>query len=67
MLQRIRCLTAEYNNIVNVVKTPAGVCPAFDPSVQSPPKDLRQFIAIWDTGATNSVITARIITEVEDA
>lgn len=55
--------TARYPQRVNVLKTPVKVSKAFD--VATPPKtsSFKIFSAIWDTGATHSVITDRVATE----
>lgn len=51
--------------IVHVLATECWICPAFDaattPVAQQPQR--RQYIAIWDTGATGSVITSRVAQE----
>lgn len=48
---------------LNVLLTDCFVCAAFNPrtqpAAQHPP--FRQFKAIWDTGATGSVITQRVV------
>jgi Aspartyl protease len=48
---------------LRVLQTQCGVCEAFDPQTTAPaqfPK-LQSFLAIWDTGATGSVITQRVV------
>lgn len=56
------CLTLNSNGRLNVIKTPAWVSLAFDPiSTSLPHPDSQQFNAIWDTGATGSVISERVI------
>jgi hypothetical protein len=54
-----RAFTTKYGQLVRAIVTPIGVCPAFDP--KSPPKPEPTYVevrALWDTGATNSCITA---------
>jgi hypothetical protein len=52
--------TTYYNGRSSVLANDVGVTQAFDP--QQPPKQSPQvFKAIWDTGATNSVITEKVI------
>lgn len=53
--------TVAYNGRVNVLKTNVYVSEAFDPNSPEPHPNTQVFIAIWDTGATNSVITKRVI------
>lgn len=56
--------TLEEKGRLNVLKTPCGVSEAFDPKTKQgsyPPK--RDYIAIWDTGATGTVITAKVASD----
>lgn len=49
----VNSLTSKYNTIVNCIKTPV--------SIQNPITDKREeSLGIWDTGATNSCITAEL-------
>jgi hypothetical protein len=53
--------TATAEGRANVLITPCFVAPVFDP--KGPPearRDYRQYRAIWDTGATNTVISHRV-------
>lgn len=52
-----------YNGLSPVLKSEVHISSPFEPS--NPPKegDLKQFLAIWDTGATNSVITQKVVEE----
>ncbi|MCU0782769.1 MAG: retroviral-like aspartic protease family protein [Verrucomicrobia bacterium] len=43
------------------MKTAAHVSAAFDPNSTSPHPQQVQFDAIWDTGATNSVISQKVV------
>jgi len=56
-----RSFTLSFNKIVNVLITPVGISKGFDPTkiIKTPP--LEKFNAIWDTGATNTVISQRVI------
>ena len=59
-----RSFTAKHNGLANALVDEIGVYSAFLPS--SPPKkysDIKKFRAIWDTGATNTVITERVVKE----
>lgn len=58
--QRIDCFTVSYSGRVNQLVTRADIGAAFDPG-KEPVPPLSEFLAIWDTGATNSVITERVV------
>lgn len=53
--------TTKHNGLANTLPNDVYVYKAFLPS--SPPKfsDMKKFRAIWDTGATGSVITKRVV------
>ena len=52
--------TTTYDGRSNVLANKVRISEAFDPN--RPPKELPpEFTAIWDTGATNSVITQKVI------
>ena len=53
--------TANYKGITNVLITEASISLAFDPSKGEKPPLSRKYKAIWDTGATNSVITRKVV------
>lgn len=52
-----------YSGIVNVIKTPVELLPPFN--IDKTPADKRpkaiSFDAIWDTGATNTVVSQKVI------
>jgi predicted aspartyl protease len=50
-----------YSGLSPVLKSEVHITSPFEPS--NPPKeaDRKQFLAIWDTGATNSVITQKVV------
>lgn len=54
--------TVEYSNIVNMLNTECGVCKSFNPTIEKGehPK-VEKFKALWDTGATGSVITKNVV------
>jgi hypothetical protein len=62
--QPFQALTVTANNgLLRSLKSECGVCAAFDPTQvprEQRPK-LEKFMAIWDTGATNSVITQKVV------
>lgn len=57
-----RTFTISYNGRSNVLASKVGITEAFDPA--RPPADApKEFVAVWDTGATNSVITETVIAQ----
>jgi predicted aspartyl protease len=59
-----KTFTREYDGIARDLRTECGVCKAFDPaSIQSgkKPPQIVEFDAIWDTGATDSVVSKRVV------
>lgn len=58
-----KSFTIEYNNIARALISPIGITEAFDP--QKVPKSKKPVLektqAIWDTGATNSVISEKLV------
>ena len=48
---------------LNVLKTPCGVSEAFDPKSGGKHPEVKQYTAIWDTGATSTVITEKVANE----
>ena len=59
---RYHCLTSRYKGIRRELVNDVEISQAFNPSSSKPPP-LRQFKAIWDTGATNTGITQRVVNE----
>jgi hypothetical protein len=55
------CLTQRHEAQVNVLFIDCKICAAFDPN-QPPPEPLPilEFRAVWDTGASGTVITQRV-------
>src|SRR5579872_370366 len=50
--------------LLRVLQCPCSVAEAFDPTAPpSPVPTFRQYQAVWDTGATNTAITQRVIDE----
>ena len=56
----MHAFTVENNAIVSVLRTKVGVGVAFDPKKSSPPNFV-EFDAIWDTGASASVISKNVV------
>lgn len=70
--QPTKAFTFNYNQLVNVIKTPVKIKENFDPStplidlsgktdLRIPYLDINQFMAIWDTGATGTFISQRVV------
>lgn len=63
-LPAFHAVSNPYPDIVNRITTPISVCDGYDP--KAPPDPLPQIAvtdALWDTGATGSVITPRVVKE----
>jgi len=58
---KFRCLAVNYQNQMNALLCPVLISKAFDPRATTDCPPYTQFTAIWDTGATGSVITQRIV------
>jgi len=57
-----RSFTLKLPGLTNILVTPTKVGIAFDPLLTVPPP-LKEFNAIWDTGATNTAISKRVVDE----
>jgi predicted aspartyl protease len=55
-----RCFTTRANGLVNVLKNDILVSDAYDPRSGDPAPQSKQFVGLWDTGATGSVIQKRV-------
>jgi len=55
--------TTTFNGISKVLYNEVNVTKAYNP--KNPPKDVdyKKYLAIWDTGATNTVITEKVVKE----
>jgi len=56
----VRAFTTTYNSIARVLKSKVKISTAFDPSKHPPPQPF-EFEAIWDTGASSSVISGQVV------
>jgi predicted aspartyl protease len=52
-----KSFTLQSEGILRVLQTHCGVCPAFDPLSGGTHPKVEQFIGLWDTGATGTVIS----------
>jgi hypothetical protein len=55
---QVKAFTADYNGISSSLNTPCWVCRACEASDPNPPP-MTEFKALWDTGASVSVISGR--------
>ena len=60
-----KAFTTRYNGISNVLKSDVLVHAAFDPKKHPTPPEGKNYTAIWDTGATGTVITQKVVTDLE--
>lgn len=63
MSPRYHSFTNQADNRSNVLQSTIGITPAFTPSEGVAIPEPRQYVAIWDTGATNSVVTRKVVEE----
>lgn len=57
----VRTLTTEYTGIPQVITSPIEIAPTFLPGISVDALPHMSLVGIWDTGATNTVITQQII------
>ncbi len=57
----IKAFTSKANGRANTLTTKVRISPVFDPKTPSVTKS--DYLAIWDTGATNSVISAKMVAD----
>lgn len=64
--QPIHCFSITYPHVVNTLELELKVSQAFNPTNTSREQYPTHFnyFAIWDTGATNSVITNKVVTDI---
>ena len=58
-----RAFNVAYNGRTRVLTSEVRIYLPFDHSSPPDRKDTKQYIAIWDTGATNTVVTEKVIRE----
>lgn len=61
MRVQAQSFTVSHNGMVFVLKSPATIFQAFDPLHTPSPPSSHDFTAIWDTGATGTVITQKVV------
>ena len=55
--------TKYYDSIVDELRTRIVVMPAFIPFQEEPPEERYNYVGIWDTGANNTVISHRVVND----
>lgn len=58
-----RAFNKAYNGLSNVLTAEVHITPDVNPSLPPDDSQLKKYNAIWDTGATNSVITQKVVQE----
>lgn len=53
--------TTARGGLLRVLKNKCGISEGYNPVTGAPPPDVKEFDAIWDTGATDSVITQAVV------
>lgn len=61
MRVQAQSFTVSHKGRVSVLKSPVTIFQAFDPLHTPSPPSSHDFTAIWDTGATNTVITQKVV------
>jgi uncharacterized protein YchJ len=61
--EHLRSFNRDFNQIVPVLTSAIRIQEAFDPKVVQPSEPVKEYIAIWDTGATKTAITSKIAQE----
>jgi predicted aspartyl protease len=61
MIERGKSFTAKASGIARVLMSDCGICVAYDPLSGKPHPKVEKFNAIWDTGATGTVITKKVV------
>lgn len=56
----VRSFTLLFDSRISVIHTPVEISSAYNPASDSRP-DHKQYNAVWDTGATNTVITRKVV------
>jgi len=59
--QQVKAFNIIYNQLVPVLITSVSIHEAFDPQITKPPDNLKDFRAIWDTGATRTAISKKVV------
>jgi len=61
--QGARALTAAFNGIALVLRSPVKIQQGFEPTLSKLPPPTKDYNAVWDTGATRTAITHEVAIE----
>ena len=61
--QQVLSFNRSFPGIVSVLTSAVRIQEAFDPKVSQPTEPTKEYIAIWDTGATKTAITNKLAQE----
>lgn len=53
------------NGLLRVLNTPCGVCKAFNPLQGGQHPEVSQFVGLWDTGASGTVISKAVVDKLD--
>ena len=59
----VRAFTSSAEALAPVLQSAVQISEAFDPQQGNPIPTAQPYLAIWDTGATSTVITSKVVTE----
>lgn len=60
-MSKFEAFTIKYNGRSNVLTTKCHICEGYTPGNGSAAPPLIEFSALWDTGATNTVISKKVV------
>lgn len=58
-----RAFNIAYPGLANALVSEVGISSTFNPPIPPIDSELKKYLAIWDTGATNSVVTQKVVQE----
>lgn len=60
----LKAFTIEYNGLANMLISECGICSSYNPKVdKNPHPPVNKYNGLWDTGASGTVITKRVVDE----
>jgi len=60
----MKSFTEQYDKLSQFLLSEVAVGPGFDPDLASPPLP-KNYICVWDTGATHSVVSQRVVDDLQ--
>ena len=59
-----KSFTVKYPGISNMLISECGICASYNPEIdKTPHPDIKKYNGLWDTGATGTVITKKVVEE----